>query len=271
QKYLGSRLEEIAMEKAGIIKPRSDAKAGPLSVVCTSDDPVVRDIVEEECRATGARCIHALDEARVEAEPDTLGRFQLKVNFPRGLALDLRIPLPGEHQVRNAVAAIRALMVLQTEGFPIDAKDIKEGVEATRWPGRLELVHGDPPIILDGAHNIAGAESLRNYCERFLRSKRVVLLFGVMRDKDVVEIAARLFPLATEIVLTAVESERSAEPGWIAAQLPEYGHRYHYTRSPHEALSVARNLASPDGIVLAAGSLFLVGDLQRTLNLEAAA
>jgi folylpolyglutamate synthase/dihydropteroate synthase len=101
-------------------------------VVCTSDDRGVRARVEEGCRATGARCIHALDEARVEAEADTLGRFQLKVNFPRGLALDLRIPLPGEHQVRNAVAAIRALMVLQTEDFPL-TRNIKEGVEATRW------------------------------------------------------------------------------------------------------------------------------------------
>ena len=271
QKYLGSRLEEIAMEKAGIIKPRSDAKAGPLSVVCTSDDPLVRNILEEQCRATGARCLHALDEARVEAEPDTLGRFRLKVSFPRGPTLDLRIPLPGEHQVRNAVAAIRALMVLQTEGFPIDAEDIKGGIEAAHWPGRLELVGGDPPIILDGAHNIAGAESLRKYCEQFLRSKRLVLLFGLMRDKDVAEIAGKLFPLASEIVLTAAESERSAEPDWIAAQLPEYQQRYHCTRSPQEALSVARNLASPDGIILAAGSLFLVGDLQRTLNLEAAA
>ena len=130
QKYLGNRLEEIAMEKAGIIKPRLDASTGPLSVVCTSDNPVVRNIVEERCRATGARCIHALDEARFEAEPDALGRFRLKVSFGPGFTLDLRIPLPGEHQVRNALAAIRALMVLQTEGFPIDAKTIEEGIEA---------------------------------------------------------------------------------------------------------------------------------------------
>ena len=82
---------------------------------------------------------------------------------------------------------------------------------------------------------------------------------------------ASLFPLASEIVLTAAESERSAEPAWIAAQLPEYQPRYHCTRNPQEALSLARKLASPDGIILAAGSLFLVGDLQRTLNLEAAA
>ena len=81
QKYLGNRLEEIAIEKAGIIKPRLDASTGPLSVVCTSDNPVVRNIVEEQCRATGARCIHALDEARFEAEPDALGRFRLKVSF----------------------------------------------------------------------------------------------------------------------------------------------------------------------------------------------
>src|SRR5262245_20104998 len=79
QKYLGYRLEQIAAEKAGIVKPRSIAKAGPLSVVCTSDDPVVRSIVEQQCRDTGARCIHALDEARIEAEPDSIGRFRLKV------------------------------------------------------------------------------------------------------------------------------------------------------------------------------------------------
>ena len=271
QKYLGNRLEEIAIEKAGIIKPQLDESTGPISVVCASDNPVVRHIVEEQCRAAGARCIHALDEARFEAEPDALGRFRLKVRFEPGFTLDLRIPLPGEHQVRNALAAIRALMVLQTEGFPVDAKTIEEGIEAAAWPGRLEFVGGDPPIILDGAHNIAGAESLRKYWERFLHTRRVVLMFGVMRDKDVVEIAGKLFPLAAEIVLTAAESERSAEPAWIAAELPEYQPRYHCTRSPHEALSVARNLASPDGIILAAGSLFLVGDLQRTLNLEAAA
>jgi dihydrofolate synthase / folylpolyglutamate synthase len=271
QKYLGNRIEEIAMEKAGIIKPRTDANVRPISVVCTSDNPTVRNIVEEQCRAAGARCIHALDEVGVEAEPDTLGRFRLKVSFPHGVSLDLRLPLPGEHQVRNAVAAIRALMVLQTEGFPIDAADFKKGIEATRWPGRLEIIGGEPPIILDGAHNIAGAESLKKYCERFLAAKRLVLLFGVMRDKDVVEIAGKLFPLASDIVLTAAESERSAEADWIAAQLPQYQQRYHCTRNPQEALGVARTLAAPDGIILAAGSLFLVGDLQRTLQLEAAA
>jgi dihydrofolate synthase/folylpolyglutamate synthase len=271
QKYLGNRLEEIAMEKAGIIKPRSSGRVGPLFVVSTSDDPLVRKIVEEQCRATGARCLHALDEAQFEAEPDSLGRFRVKVSFPGNLTLDLRLPLPGEHQVRNMIAAVRALIVLQSEGFRIDAEDIKEGIEAARWPGRLELVNGDPPMILDGAHNIAGAESLRKFCERFLHSKRVVLLFGVMRDKDVVEIAGKLFPLASDIVLTAAESQRSAEAEWIAAQLPRYQQRYHCTRNPQEALGVARMLAAPDGIIVAAGSLFLIGDLQRTLQLEAAA
>ena len=271
QKYLGSRLEEIAMEKAGIIKPRADARREPLPVVCTSDNRVVRKIIEEQCRVIGGQCIHALDEATVEAEPDTLGRFRLKVLFPRGFSLDLRLPLPGEHQVRNAVTAIRALMVLQTQGFPIEVEDIKAGIEAARWPGRLEIINGNPPILLDGAHNVAGAESLRNYCARFLAARRLVLLFGVMRDKDVVEIAAKLFPLASDIVLTAAESERSAEPAWIAAQLPEYKLRYHHTQNSQEALSLARSLASPDGIILAAGSLFLIGDLQRTLQLEAAA
>lgn len=271
QKYLGSRLEEIAMEKAGIIKPRSDAKAAPLSVVCASEHPVLRKIVEARCKATGARCFYILDEAIIQAEPDALGRFRLKVSFPSAAALEFRIPLPGEHQVRNALAAIRALVLLQGEGFPVDARAIKEGIEATRWPGRLELVDGDPPILLDGAHNAAGAESLKTYCERFLGSKRLVLIFGAMRDKDIALMAGKLFPLATEIVLTAAESERSAEPAWIAEQLPEFCRWYHVTRNPEEALEVSRTLAPPGSIILAAGSLFLVGDLHRALKLPAAA
>lgn len=271
QKYLGSSLEEIAWEKAGIIKPTAHAEGRPLPVVCTSDRPVVRNIVEERCRVAGATCIHALDEARIETEADTLGRYRLKAHFASGPPVDLRIPLPGEHQVRNAIAAIRALMVLQAQGFPIAAEDIHEGIEKARWPGRLEWVAGEPLLLLDGAHNIAGAESLRAYCQRFLNSRRVVLLFGVMRDKDVAEIAARLFPLAGKIVLTAAESERSANPAEIAAQLPEYRQRYHYAATPQEALDMARTLAFPDGIVLAAGSLFLIGDLQRALKLETAA
>src|SRR5262245_29415298 len=270
QKYLGSRLEEIAREKAGIIKKLHSPEAGPLAVVCTSDDPVVREIVEEKCRATSARCIHALDEAKFKAEPDTVGRFRVSVGFPSDPVLDVLLPLPGEHQVPNALAAIRALKVLQAEGFPIGAEEIKKGIETTRWPGRLEWVDGDPPILLDGAHNIAGAQSLRNYCDRFLGSKHIVLLFGVMRDKNVAEIAGKLFPVASEIVLTAAESERSAEPAWIAAQLPEYQQRFHQTRNPQEGLSVARSLASANGIVLVAGSLYLIGDLHRMLKLAAA-
>ena len=147
-------------------------------------------------------------------------------------------------------------MVLQTQGFSIEREDIKAGIEAASWPGRLEIVSGEPPIILDGAHNIAGAESLKKYCEQFLAAKRLVLLFGVMRDKDVVEIAGKLFPLASGIVLTAAESERSAEPDWIAAQLPEYRQRYHCTRNPQEALGVARTLASPDELFWPLGRCF---------------
>jgi dihydrofolate synthase/folylpolyglutamate synthase len=149
-------------------------------------------------------------------------------------------------------------MVLQTEGFSIDAEDIQEGIEAARWPGRLDLVDGDPPMILDGAHNIAGAESLRKYCEQFLAAKRLVLLFGVMRDKDVAEIAGKLFPLASDIVLTAAESERSAEPDWIAAQL-QYQH--YRARGTRRRPWLGKNVGLSDGIILAAGSLFLIGDL----------
>jgi dihydrofolate synthase/folylpolyglutamate synthase len=185
--------------------------------------------------------------------------------------LDVRIPLPGEHQVANAVTAIRALESLQDSGTVIHSAALKKGLEATQWPGRLEIVEGRPRVILDGAHNPAGAESLKHYWQRFLGERRVVLMFGVMSDKAIAEIGDKLFPLADAIVLTAAHSERSADPAQIANQLPRFRSVYHLTRCPAEALDTAKRLAGSEGVVLVAGSLFLVGDIKRELNQSSAA
>lgn len=270
QAFLGNRLEEIAAEKAGIIKPRS-REHQPLPVVCASINPLVRSIVEARCWETGSRCSHALDNLSFHAEPDSLGRFRLKTSLLSGEQLDVRIPLPGEHQLWNALTAIRAAELLRSEGVAIELAAIKAGLEAARWPGRLEVIDGKPPLILDGAHNPAGAECLRRYCEQFLAGMRIVLIFGAMRDKAIVEIAGKLFPLAQTIVLTAAGSNRSADPEEIAGQLPVFRANCHVASSPEEALNTARRMAGPGSVILVAGSLFLVGDIQRVLNPAAAA
>ncbi len=265
QKYLGSRLEEIAFEKAGIIKTRSKENRQPLPVVCASTDPQVRSIIEARCNETRARCSHVLDNLSFHTEPDSLGRFRLKMSLMSGEPLDICIPLPGEHQVWNALTAIRTIELLHGEGIVVQTTALKGGLEAVRWPGRLEFIDGTPPVILDGAHNPAGAECLRSYCEKFLSGKRIVLIFGAMRDKAIAAMAGSLFPLAQAIVLTAALSDRSAAPEEIAAQIPMRVD-CHVARSPQEALGMARQMAGQGSVILVAGSLFLVGDIRRLLS-----
>jgi dihydrofolate synthase/folylpolyglutamate synthase len=265
QRYLGTRLEEIAFEKAGIIKPIACSGGSPLWVICGSDHPVVRAVVESHCELAGARLVHALDDV-FHAEPDEYGRFLLQLNPVFGQRLEVRIPLPGEHQVRNTVTAIRALEALHSSGVPVDPQSIKEGIETTRWPGRLEVVECEPTIILDGAHNAAGAECVRQYCERFLRGRRLSVIFGALQDKAIVEMGLTLFPLSEEIVLTSLQSERGADPFAIAELLPQFRSHYRFASTAEEALLLARQKVGCDGVILVVGSLFLVGEIQRALR-----
>jgi dihydrofolate synthase/folylpolyglutamate synthase len=266
QMYLGNDLGEIASEKAGIIKPRSYQGNDSLPVVCGSDHAGVREIVANRCRTVGARMLQSLDDMEFQAEPDSLGRFRLQVNSPPEQRIVIQIPLPGEHQVSNALTAIQALRAIPSTEVSLEPSCLREGIEAARWPGRLEIIQHEPLVILDGAHNLAGAECVKQYCKRFLQDKPLVLIFGAMRDKPIFEMGAKLFPLSEDIVLTAVASERAADPKTIAELLPEFCARYCFASSTEEALEIARRKVVNNGVILVVGSLFLVGEVQCVLK-----
>ena len=166
----------------------------------------------------------------------------------------IECPLAGEHQVDNAVTACLALRKLNVP---------PAGIAGTAWPGRLELVQTAPDIILDGAHNPAGARALAAYIARYYRGRNVWLIYGTMRDKAVEEVATTLFPLAAEIIATAPHFARALSPEtlrqvWsqdnlrIIADLPA-------------ALEIARSECSPRDVIFITGSLFLVGEARAML------
>jgi dihydrofolate synthase/folylpolyglutamate synthase len=167
-------------------------------------------------------------------------------------------PLAGEHQVANAVTAAVAL---DTLGFPPEA--IREGIRRTRWPGRLERVSMAPEIVLDGAHNPAGARSLAAYINRFFAERRVWLIYGAMRDKAIEEMAAILFPLADEIIATAPKQARAVRPETIR-ELADHP-RLRTAESLDEALAVIRREAAPGDAVFISGSLFLVAEAREKM------
>ena len=166
--------------------------------------------------------------------------------------LRMRCPLPGEHQIDNVRTAIAALDRLDV---PLQA--IRQGIAETVWPGRLDRIAENPEIILDGAHNPAGARALAAYLDRFYDPRRVWLIYGAMRDKAVEEVTAVLFPRATHVIVTAPAQTRALRPESIL-ELVDHPDIRAVPDLP-TALDLARTQSAPNEAIFVTGSLFLVG------------
>jgi dihydrofolate synthase / folylpolyglutamate synthase len=231
--YLGHTIEAIAGEKAGILKPGIPAVFAP-------QRPEAAKVLDARAAELHVPVTHA-------------GEFEI-----RDLHIDARgsrfsgtiCPLAGEHQVDNAVTAALALRVLGVS---------PDGIKDARWPGRIEHVSPNPDIILDGAHNPAGARALARYLERFYGHRRIWLIYGAMRDKAIDEVAGILFPIATELILTAPNTSRALRP----AALAEFAGRGHIEPTVDAAIEYARRHASDEDVIVITGSLFVVGEARK--------
>ncbi len=251
--YLGRTLAAIAGEKAGVMRAGRPTVVGPVP-------EEAREAIRAHARTTRSRLVEAtrgatfvLGHARAAAGPSAID-----LRTPSGRYAGLR-PLPGAHQRDNLLVAVRLLEEVKGQGLPVDLRRVSGAVARTRWPGRLERVPGDPALLLDGAHNPAGARALAAYLEG---GPPFVLLFGAMADKDVRGLARELFPLATDIVLTRPRVSRAASPDEIARRSSPLGARAYKEPGVARALRLARRLArahGPGTTVVVAGSLYLVG------------
>jgi len=248
--YLGRTLAAITREKAGVLRRGRATVLGPLP-------RAARLCVAREARATGARLVDAFRGVSVRVRD---GRVDLVT--PRAGYRGLR-PLPGAHQRDNLVVAVRLLEEAARAGLPVDLGAAARGFSRARWPGRLQWLPGNPPLLLDGAHNPAGARALAAYLRGL---GPFVLLFGVMRDKRADGMARALFPLAREVVLTRPPLERAAAPERVARRAGRFAKRLHRVPTPGRALGLARRLARGHGPVVVAGSLYLVGEVLRLVS-----
>jgi dihydrofolate synthase/folylpolyglutamate synthase len=230
QVFLGDSVTAIAGEKAGILKPGVPA-------VIARQEPEAEAVLQGKAAELGIPLHRAADFEIRDLEMDARGsRFS-----------GIECPLAGAHQVDNAVAAALAL---QTLGVA------PQGISETRWPGRLEHISPNPDIILDGAHNPAGAQALAQYLERFYPRRRRWIVFGAMGDKAVGDMGAILFPLADELILTAADTPRSMPPEQLAA----LAGRGRAVSNISEALQLVAREAAADDVIVITGSLFLVGE-----------
>jgi dihydrofolate synthase / folylpolyglutamate synthase len=260
--YLGHSLREIAGEKAGIIKKGA-------VVVSSASREEAREVIARRCEEQSVRLVD-VEEAwklRGETKADERGAYSVDAEWAEtGEIFRVAPALAGKFQVRNALAAAAAAMELRSGGVAITREQIEEGVAQTEWPGRLELVAQRPDVYLDGAHNPGAARALRDFWEENFRGRRIFLVYGAMRDKQVDEVAGLLFPRAECVIFTQPRQMRAISAEALAEISSHWARSYECVADVEGALRRARELAGTDGVIFATGSLFLVGEAREIVS-----
>jgi dihydrofolate synthase / folylpolyglutamate synthase len=247
--HLGRGLAAIAGEKAGVIK------AG-VPLVTYARQPSVLDLFQRRGGELGAALYQGGADFRVRGRGR--GRFSY-----HGLGhdwQDLALSLTGRHQYHNAAVALAVLELLQERGLAVSEADIRAGLQQTRWPGRLEQVAQDRRILLDGAHNPAAALVLAQALKTTTDNGRLIFVMGIMADKEVDTILARLLPLGQTVIFTRPHYFRSATTADLARRAQAYDLEVLQVPRVAEAIKRAQALAGPQDRIVVTGSLFTVGE-----------
>jgi len=257
---LGKTLPEIATEKAGIIKD------GGICVVAPQEEEAL-ETISWICKEKSAKRILVGKDIKFKelAFSDTEEVFCASGPFNDYPSLEM--PLLGEHQVVNAATAIGVIEALELCGITIDRRAVKRGLKKVKWPGRLEVISRRPLVILDGAQNRASACALAAAIKRAFGYRKLVLVLGISKDKDIKGILDELLPISDKIVLTKANiAERAADPSAIKELIKSRDGDIYLTKSVGEAIVKARRLASKDDLILVTGSLFVVGEAGKILD-----
>jgi dihydrofolate synthase / folylpolyglutamate synthase len=257
--FLGDTLTAIAGEKAGIIK---------------KGRPVIVGRQQPEAMKTIRSKASELNAPLYLTQPDTItvheSRLQGQIFSAvlNGVVYDhLKVALPGLHQVDNCLIALQVLQVLQQESsLIIPAEAVRKGLETVRWMGRLEILQKDPLFIIDGAHNLAGAKSLASSIEQLLPDHPVTLLTGMMADKDIRGILRILLPKVKQVVVTRPDNPRALEAAELGRiindEFTDMVQAVYVVPDPIKAVDKALAVTALEGVVVCAGSLYMLGQVR---------
>lgn len=257
QNILGHSIGEIAAEKAAIIVP------GARAVIGRQRHGEATEVLMRRCLETNVLPVFVNQPARnVSAD---LGRIAFDYESAHSAYKQVVSGLRGKHQCDNAAAAIEAAEVLRELGLPISRAAIIKGIRQVSWPGRLELIDERPALLMDGAHNVAGARALREYLDEFWPVP-ITLVFGAMSDKEIDRMAEVLFTCARTVVLTRVRDPRAAGQARLGEAALRWSKNVIFTETVKQALSWARGVTPPEGLVCVAGSLHLAGEVKSLME-----
>jgi len=256
QAFLGNTLEEIAREKAGIIKRGID-------LVTAATQPRVLELFRETCDKKKAPFWRVGENIRYRAAGNRINYY----GFTRRLK-HLELGLGGIYQHRNAALALSVIESLERKGLRVSEDHIRKGLKSAYWPGRLQVISKDPLLILDGAHNPGAIRCLSKAIRGEFRYNRLIAVLGVMADKDVRGVLRGIVPMADYVVFTRPEYYRAAAPEILMQEASSLGKPGEIQPTLAGALESAKRMANREDLILVTGSLFTVGETMAILDPE---
>jgi len=255
EEYLGSSLEKIAYEKAGVIKN------GGVCLTAARQKVVLR-VLEGICLGKNAGLFRLGKELHIVKKGGGVFSYRgIRKNWK-----DLQCPFTGVYQIDNAALALGVIeMIGETAGgrYVVPEEAVRRGLSSARWEGRLEILRLSPLVVVDGAHNSAGVAVLRRALEDDFNYRKLILVFGVLGDKNYRMMAKRLFPLADRVIVTRPPCGRALAPEALLPVASEFNDRVEVVDNPGAALKQAFLLAREDDLICVAGSLYLVGEIKK--------
>lgn len=257
--YLGNTLEEIAFEKAGIIKENS-------SVVIYPQSDSIKNVIKKQAKLKNAD-IYEVNQNNVEKlNGDLAGQ---EFNYLKSDVFNLsnlKINLLGEHQLYNAITALCALEIIKEKGYKITEESIKEGFKSCRFAGRFEVINKEPIIILDGGHNINGIEYFSKAIREYFNDKKIILFYGMLEDKNPNDVVDCLISLSKEIYTLTPNNPRAMSADDMASLIQKHSN-IKVTPVPNtkDIVSILKTI-NKDEIIAFVGSLYMIGDVRTILR-----
>jgi len=252
--FLGSSIEEIAAEKAGIIKKNCP-------VVLYSQDKIVYNIMWTKAQEEDAP-FYCPENTEIHISSQNLEGTVFSVKSNQFHFEDLYLPLLGSYQIQNCITVLEACAVLQKQGLSLSEEFIRTGLKNARWAGRMEVCGKEPLVLLDGAHNVDGISQLAASIQTYFNDKKVTLILGVLGDKEYNKMAEYILPHADTVILTEPHSERKLDVFTLARSISNHNGMIYTEKEIDAAFKKALSVTPADGIILCCGSLYMIGAMR---------
>lgn len=253
---LGSSLAEIAVNKAGIIKTGCP-------VIANVPQRDAAKIIARKAYAMGSR-LYDISGIRAAVSDETPFSQKVSMELYEKSYSDVEISMVGRHQAENLKTALATLEILRKSGaVKLDREALYEGLKRARQPGRFEVISEDPLVIIDGAHNEAGAQALQETMAQHFAGKKILLVAGILADKEIDSIVKFLTKITDHIIVTEPDNPRKLAAEKLAEHVAEFGVAAEAVSDVEAAVHRAKELADGYDVILFAGSLYLIGDVRR--------